>query len=525
MEMKSHRRTQYFLLLAVMLSGLLRLSPSAAPPVINLRPEECTIGVASGSATADGRPLLWKTRDNPDYPDNEVYYNTAYPCRFIAVVNANGGPASEAWMGVNECGFAILNADTEDSMGKDDPQVNGEFMRDALGTCRAVGEFVALLDSTNGNRDTHANFGVIDSTGAGFIFEASPDTYWTYDASAAPGGFIVRANFACCDTAGVVFEDIPGAHRFLRSTDLVTALVEDSNLTCEGLMNTQMRDFSTRAGATIPVPCFSCGSPDSLYGFINSFWSICRNSSVSAAVIHGVAPGAASREPAYLTTLWVLLGHPATAIAVPYWPVGPAPAEADGVPTAPLCDRALAIRPEIFPIETKPHHVDSFRLLDGNGGGLWSEMLPVENWILAEAKTQLNQWRSEPPTWESMIRFEILLAEHALDVLQSLAPASEDFTSPPQPAFRLRQNHPNPFNPTTIISYELTAPAIISLRIYDVAGHLVRSLMSEELSAAGLHEIRWEGKDGRGRDVATGVYFCRLAASGSSQTTKMVLIR
>ncbi len=158
--------------------------------------EECTIGVACGAVTSDGRPLLWKVRDNGGYRDNEVYFNDTYPHRFIGVVNADGAPDSWVWMGVNEHGLAILNANVF-GLKASEPYGNGGTMREVLGKCRSVVEFVAYLDSTNGNRGTHTNFGVIDSTGAAFMFEVSEDTFWTYDASADPAGYIVRANFAC----------------------------------------------------------------------------------------------------------------------------------------------------------------------------------------------------------------------------------------------------------------------------------------------------------------------------------------
>ena len=73
--------------------------------------EGCTIGVAAGSATSDGRPLVWKTRDGSRY-DDEVIYITSEKYKFITVINA--GQTESAWMGVNEKGFAILDSDVYD---------------------------------------------------------------------------------------------------------------------------------------------------------------------------------------------------------------------------------------------------------------------------------------------------------------------------------------------------------------------------------------------------------------------------
>ena len=73
--------------------------------------EGCTIGVAAGSATSDGRPLVWKTRDGSAY-DDELIYITSEKYKFITVINA--GQTESAWMGVNEKGFAILDSDVRD---------------------------------------------------------------------------------------------------------------------------------------------------------------------------------------------------------------------------------------------------------------------------------------------------------------------------------------------------------------------------------------------------------------------------
>jgi hypothetical protein len=88
----------------------------------------------------------------------------------------------------------------------------------------------------------------------------------------------------------------------------------------------------------------------------------------------------------------------------------------------------------------------------------------------------------------------------------------------------LSQNFPNPFNPTTRIAFGLSAPGHVSLRIYDVAGRLVRILAEDNRSAANYAEV-WDGKDASGRAVASGIYFYRLTAGSFEQTRKMALTR
>ncbi|MBN2070184.1 MAG: T9SS type A sorting domain-containing protein [Candidatus Krumholzibacteriota bacterium] len=88
----------------------------------------------------------------------------------------------------------------------------------------------------------------------------------------------------------------------------------------------------------------------------------------------------------------------------------------------------------------------------------------------------------------------------------------------------LAQNFPNPFNPVTRIEYGLSAPANVSLKIYDAAGRLVRELVDEGRAAARYAEV-WDGRDDAGRQVASGMYFYRIEAGEFTATKKLVLLR
>jgi len=83
---------------------------------------------------------------------------------------------------------------------------------------------------------------------------------------------------------------------------------------------------------------------------------------------------------------------------------------------------------------------------------------------------------------------------------------------------------PNPFNPNTTIHYSLPADAHADLRLYDVQGRLVRTLVTG-LRPAGLNEARWDGCDNSGRAVASGTYFARLQAGGQHSVKSLVLVR
>jgi murein tripeptide amidase MpaA len=91
-------------------------------------------------------------------------------------------------------------------------------------------------------------------------------------------------------------------------------------------------------------------------------------------------------------------------------------------------------------------------------------------------------------------------------------------------AFTLGQNHPNPFNPSTVISYQLSVNTKTSLKIYNILGQEIRTLVSGH-EAAGLHKVLWDGRDARGQLLSSGVYFYRLTAGGFTQTRKMLMIK
>ncbi len=92
-------------------------------------------------------------------------------------------------------------------------------------------------------------------------------------------------------------------------------------------------------------------------------------------------------------------------------------------------------------------------------------------------------------------------------------------------SFALRQNVPNPFNPRTTIAFELEAPAAVTLRIYDVSGRLVRTLLDRAPHAAGRHEAVWDGTGDQGRRLAAGAYLYRIEAGGRVETRRMVMVR
>ena len=91
-------------------------------------------------------------------------------------------------------------------------------------------------------------------------------------------------------------------------------------------------------------------------------------------------------------------------------------------------------------------------------------------------------------------------------------------------AYRLAQNHPNPFNPETTVRYDLPQGGMVHLRVYALTGQVVRTLVAEE-RAAGSHSATWDGTNDAGRAVASGVYLYRMEAGDYRAVRKMLLIR
>ncbi|MFQ5768937.1 MAG: kelch repeat-containing protein [bacterium] len=100
----------------------------------------------------------------------------------------------------------------------------------------------------------------------------------------------------------------------------------------------------------------------------------------------------------------------------------------------------------------------------------------------------------------------------------------EDPSSVHPTEFRLHQNYPNPFNPETRITYEVSARTRVLLKVTNVLGQEVRTLVDEH-KPAGFYEVLWDGKDNQGQRVASGVYLYRLELKDFVQTRKMVLLQ
>ena len=103
--------------------------------------------------------------------------------------------------------------------------------------------------------------------------------------------------------------------------------------------------------------------------------------------------------------------------------------------------------------------------------------------------------------------------------------SEEDLSSGQIPeSYGLEQNYPNPFNPSTTITFAVPEASEVTLALYNLRGQLVRTLVSDQLSA-GNHRVTWNGMDIQGNQVSSGVYLYQLRTAAFSQVKKMSLMR
>lgn len=111
-----------------------------------------------------------------------------------------------------------------------------------------------------------------------------------------------------------------------------------------------------------------------------------------------------------------------------------------------------------------------------------------------------------------------------LDDISAISSTTTEITEEREPLqpieYSLSQNHPNPFNPATQISFALSVAAKVTLRVFDLAGKEVATLVEQEARAAGVHEVRFDA-----RYLPSGVYLYRLQAGDFVQTRKMLLVQ
>ncbi len=193
---------------------------------------------------------------------------------------------------------------------------------------------------------------------------------------------------------------------------------------------------------------------------------------------------------------------------------------------------------------TSMYFIDSLEILCSTDSGQnWESLVLLHggpNGGLVTAPHSTSEFVPDPDEWETMkltlpegvtkFKFKAMSAggnDLFLDNIriceqEGSVTLIDDLEVPRE--YSLQQNYPNPFNPTTTIAFSLPQNSMVSLKIYDILGNEIRILI-DEVQPAGTHSIVWEGKDDRGLQVASGIYFCRFKSEGFTETKRMILIR
>lgn len=116
------------------------------------------------------------------------------------------------------------------------------------------------------------------------------------------------------------------------------------------------------------------------------------------------------------------------------------------------------------------------------------------------------------------------VGDSGLSIFHATGNAPAPTPEPVAAMTQLRANFPNPFNPSTTIEYQLSTPGRVRLRIYDMSGRMVRTLVDADLDA-GPHRAAWNGFDEHGMQAPAGVYLYRLEAGAHRETRRMTLLK
>lgn len=329
-------------LLHSLLSGLMLLAAPCA--------DACTSMIVSAKASLDGRPILWKHRDT-SASNNFLYrVDRAGEIGYVALFNgADELCLDEAWQGMNDAGFAIMNT-VAYNLPENDPDWadrEGYVMARALSRCRTVDDFEALLRELPKPMGVRTCFGVLDAEGHGAYFETDDYTWTRFDLDDAPDGVLIRTNYAYSGTPdkGMGYIRHANVERILAS-QIATGSITPASLT-EGLSRSFYHSLKD----------YDAAESSDRWAVDQDF--IPRNSSTASIAIEGVLP---DEDPSAMT-MWANLGYPpcshVVAVTLDSIPAEAQPTASEGA-YSPLGLHASELKKEVFPVSrgSGRHYID-----------------------------------------------------------------------------------------------------------------------------------------------------------------------
>lgn len=362
---------------------------------LNLTVEACTSIIISGKSTPDGRPIMWKNRDTDTY-QNAIKYFDDGKYASIGLIDSDDPSGESVWIGYNSAGFAIMNTASYNLIMKDSIDLKdqeGIVMREALMQCATVAEFETFLNNHQKPLGVEANFGVIDAVGGAAYFEVSNFSYKKLDVNdpaLAPMGYMIHTNFS--------FTGDPnsgsGQIRYKTAEDLFHQAAQQNNLTVRFILQDVSRSLYHSLTKTDLMQSSSENPEGQKYVNFTDF--IPRYFSSAAVVIQGVKTG----ENVDFTTMWAVLGFPLTSVVTPLWlcmgEKQPALVTLDNNGVAPLCDKAIQLKKQLFPIKKSygENYININALYNVSGIGIMQKLTPLDDMIFEKANKNLDLWRN-----------------------------------------------------------------------------------------------------------------------------------
>lgn len=379
----------------------------------------CTTVVISGKHTTDGRAVLWKHRDT-SFLQNKLMYFTDGQYDYIGLVNSEDAEGREVWGGYNSAGFAIMNSasynlNINDTTSLKDQE--GVLMKKALQVCTSLADFEQLLRDLPRPLGVEANFGVIDASGGAAYYETTNFDFRKYDVNdplVAPHGYLVRSNYSM---SGLIDEGY-GYIRYQQADNLFYLGAALKQLDARYIIRHVTRDLRhALTGVDL-----SQNLPSKNPTFVPFEDFIPRYSSVADVIVQGVQTG----ENAANTMMWTILGFQLTSVALPVWIQGgrdlPKVLTADETGVAPLCDKALKLKDQCFPIKrgSGKRYLNLAALLNQEQTGIWQKLQPLEEQILMETDKQISVWNKKGRQKKDIQSFYRWLDQTVLDGYQKL---------------------------------------------------------------------------------------------------------
>jgi hypothetical protein len=378
----------------------------------------CTSAVISGSATVDGRPILWKHRDTGSL-ENKLVFISEKGYDFMGIANVKDPMNKDIWMGLNEKGFAIMNTASYNineglSCDVEDDQ-EGLFMRLALETCASTRDFEDLLTRSSGKWGIAANFGVIDAEGNAAYYETGFYEYTKFDVNdpkIAPDGYLVRTNFSLTGKG----DKGQGYIRY----DATNCLFEtQKKLSVEFILREATRNMDHGALSedigNMKLP--KNADDQTIVAFQDytvRYWS------ASVLVVQGVLPG----EDPKNSMLWPIIGFPLTAMTTPvFFSSGydlPEVITTDDKTAPFMATASLKLKDELFPVghDDEENYIDVAKLKNKKKTGYLQVLMQAEEKILQKAG-EVREIVSE----EAISNYYFWLDNYVAEIYDALIPA------------------------------------------------------------------------------------------------------